>query len=214
MATQARLSEIADLVTQWELLAGYAVQDIPQWAINDMADNKFIDIANLYDVGQYMQHFVGSQPWQIHPAQGMPGQWAWFGMSATEYQTKLEAYDSTFMSLTGQNVPADLVDQALRQHQGTMTGAQFSTWLLNQASVKNTYGWLRFGLDFQQFQQRKLDMQSAFGTNYYLSDAQAVAQLTYLHAAQGANVSAAVQPTLTQVERKQVSQGPAQSEVR
>lgn len=211
---QNRLDQIRDLVNQWEQLSGYAVS-VSDWMINDMAALSDFSgmgpINSLFQLGQYMRWYSGSASWQSHPIGGV-GQWAWYGLSAAEYNTKVEAFDSTFQQLTGQNVPQDLIDRALSQHQGTMTGGQFQTWLLSQDNIKNTYGWLKYGLDFQQFQQQKLTMNSTFGRE--LTDAEAITQLQYLHQAQGANVAAGVQPTLSQVEKKSAQTGIGQSEVR
>ena len=208
---QTRLDQIRDLVNQWEQLAGYSVS-VSDWDVSAMAaePGKYM---TLFDVGQFMQWYSGNLWWQSVPAGALDAiPWAKYGMSALEYNTKFEAYDNSFLQLTGQNLTQDLLDQALKTHQGVMTGAQFNTWLMSQDSIKNTYGWLKYGLDFQQFQQQKLQMQTSFGGQ--LSDAEAVVQLQYAHAAQGPNVSVAAQQTLTQVEKKQAQTGVGQNVVR
>lgn len=211
MASQSRLDQIRDLVNQWEQIVGYRAT-VADWMVSEMADNPAT--TTIYDLGQYMAQHVNTPPgtsimdgptWYQMP-------WAPWGMSMTQYSQKLEAYDSAFRTLTGQSAPQDLIDAALKQHQGMMTGQQFETWLLAQESIKNTYGWLKFGLDFQQFQTQKLQMRTGFGRD--LTDAEAVAQLQYHHAAQGGNVGVAAQQTLGQAEKKQAQTGISGSVVR
>jgi hypothetical protein len=212
MTSQNRLDQLRDLRDQWEQLVGYQFE-IPDWAIQEMAGDPG-RYQTLYDVGQYMQAHAGYGSgaflWTPDRSAAMP--WAKYGMSATAYATRVEGYDSTFRTLTGQAAPIDLVDTALREHEGTMTAAQFSTWLMAQDNIKNTYGWLRYGLDFQQFQTQKLQMRSSFGRD--LTDQEAVTQLQYLHAAAGSNAGASVQPTFSQQEKKSAQVGVEGSVVR
>lgn len=219
MASQMRLDQIRDLINQWEQLVGFAVT-VADWMINEMADNMNYAaqghaITTLYDVGRYMSYHIGDPArgdtlWDPVNAVAMP--WAAWGMSATEYNSKLGAWDTAFRTLTGQSVSRDWLDQALTQHQGTMTGQQFETWLLTQDAIKNQYGWLKYGLDFQQFQTQKLQMRTGFGRD--LTDEEAVTQLRYHHAAQGPNVAVTAQQTLGQQERKQAQTGISGSVVR
>jgi hypothetical protein len=219
MPSQQRLDQIRDLVNQWEQLVGYSTT-VTDWMVGEMADSMTYGdldhaITSLYDVGRYMSFHVGdpssgSATWSSANANAMP--WAKYGMSPTEYNRKLEEYDSGFRSLTGQAAPQDLVDRALHEHQGTMTMGQFETWLQTQESIKQQYGWLRYGLDFNQFQTQKLSMRTGFGRD--LTDAEAVTQLQYHHAAQGGNVGVAAQQTLGQAEKKQAQTGLSGSVVR
>lgn len=210
---QTRFDQIRDLVNQWEQLVGYTVT-VPDWMVWEMAGGGTSAgyVTNIFGVGQYMHDHTEPGPYHLDWADVSFQPWAWYGMSAAEYNSKLEAFDAAFLGLTGQSVPQDIVDKALREHQGTMTGGQFSTWLQAQDSIKNTYGWLKYGLDFQQFQTQKLQMTSAFGHD--LTDTEAVAQLQYMHQAQGPNMSANVVPTFTQTEKKSANVGAAQSVIR
>src|SRR5215510_4681078 len=193
MPSQIRLDQIRDLVNQWEQLSGYSTT-VADWMINEMAD--VLDyaglghaITTLYDVGQYMAQHIGDPArgdtlWATDKATAMP--WAKYGLNAVQYDEHIGDYGSTFLRLTGQNAPQDLIDRALHEHGGTMKGAQFETWLMAQEGIKNAYGWLRYGMDFQQFQSQKLNMRTQFGRQ--LSDEEAVTQLRYHHAAQGASM--------------------------
>jgi hypothetical protein len=214
LPAQTRTSQIRDLVNQWEQLVGYSIE-VPDWAIDEMASHPD-RYSSLYDVGQYMvvhqRTGGGASADYFVPEWNSMMPWARYGMNAAEYGARHESFDSSYRRLTGQDVPADVIDRALKENQGTMTGSQFDTWLLSQDSIKQQYGWLKYGLDFQQFQQQKLQMQQQFGGA--LSDQQAILQLQYLHAAQGPDKSVAVTPTLTQIEKKQANVGVGQSEVR
>ena len=214
MASQTRLDQIRDLRVQWEQLVGYSIE-VPDWAVNEMADHPD-QYATLFDFGQYMlrhQRGHGEDPGAYFVPEwyaAMP--WAKWGMAPTEYNRKLEEYDSGFRVLTGQAAPQDLIDRALRDHQGSMTMGQFEVWVQTQEALRNQYGWLRYGLDFSQFQTQKLQMRTGFGRD--LTDAEAVTQLQYHHAAQGASAGVGVQPTLTQAEKKQAQTGLSGSVVR
>lgn len=171
--------------------------------VANMAKNY--SLTDIFDVAQYLKGNIGSA-WGNMSQQP----WAWYGMSATEYNTRMAAYQSAWSQLTGTDLPTNdgnnnIVDQALKQFQGQMSESQFQQWLLNQDSIKNTYGWLRYGLNFNQFQQQKLSMNFAFGRT--LSDTEGVTQLQYLHSATGPLMSIANQPTFTQQERKQANVG-------
>jgi hypothetical protein len=208
---QTRLDQIRNLVNEWEQLTGFTIS-FNDWAINEMA-GKPGEFETIYDIGRFAEIYSGSLWWQFIPEHALDKiPWAKFGMSSTEYNAKLEAYDTAFQTLAGTSAPPDLVERALKEHQGVMSGSQFQTWLLAQDAIKNTYGWLKYGLDFEQFQAQKLQMRSSFGRD--LSDAEAVTQLQYQHAAQGPNVSVAAAPTLSQQERRSANVGEAQSVVR
>lgn len=199
---QYRVAQIQDLVNQWKSLVGFSVSVSDQLEAN-MANNY--TITDIYDVGQYMKANMGSA-WSSMSSQP----WAWYGMSATEYNSKLSSYRSTWSQLTGTELPANdgngnIVDQALKQYQGQMSDTQFQQWLMSQDSIKNTYGWLKYGLNFDQFQQQKLGMNLSFGRT--LSDTEGVTQLQYLHSATGPSMAIANQPTFTQQERKQANVG-------
>src|SRR5262245_24656343 len=98
--------------------------------VSEMADNLSYgdighQITSLYDVGRYMTSHIGdpktgSVLWSTDLANAAP--WAKYGMTAFEYDTKAEAFDSVFRTLTGQSAPQDLVSRALHEHQGAMTG--------------------------------------------------------------------------------------------
>lgn len=211
---QDRITQITQLADQWNMATGFAFK-IPDWAMKEMMTSAHV--MSLYDFGQYMfghmqgaGHTGGAYFIPADYAASYP--WAQYGLDETQYHGAVMAFDNTFMSLTGQAATQDLIDQALHVHQGQMTGPQFQTWLLSQDKIKNTYGWLKYGLDFNQFQTQKLQMRTQFGRD--LDNSEAVTQLQYLHSASGPNMAVQVNPTFSQQEKRQAQIGPTQSEVR
>jgi len=199
---QERVAQIQDLVNQWEQMVGFSAT-VSDQLIAQMAKNY--GMTDIFDIAQYLKANLGSS-WANMAQQP----WAWYGMSATEYNSHLAAYRSVWSQLTGTELPGNdgnnnIVDQALKQFQGQMSENQFQQWLLSQDNIKNTYGWLKYGLNFNQFEQQKLGMNLAFGRT--LSDTEGVTQLQYLHSASGPLMSIANQPTFTQQERKQANVG-------
>lgn len=199
---QYRVSQIEELINQWELLTGLQ-GTISNSLVANMVNNY--SISDIYDVSQYLKQNMGSA-WPNMAQQP----WAWYGMSATEYAGRLSSFANIWSQLTGTQLAANdgngnLVDQAMKQYQGQMTESQFQQWLMSNQAIQNTYGWLKYGLNFQQFQQQKLGMTLAFGRT--LSDTEGVTQLQYLHSATGPSMAIANQPTFTQQERKQANVG-------
>lgn len=224
--SQIRTDQIRDLVNQWEQLVGYQVP-VPDWAIDEMANKGWIAgafagpgligrVSTLFDVGDWMTNHLGASVggaaiWNGEQAAAMP--WAKFGLSSTQYYSLNDSYSSIYASLTGTG-PTSIVpfETLLANNRGVLTSATIQQALTSDKQLQATYGWLKYGLDFQQFQTQKLNMTTSFGRS--LSDQEAVVQLQYLHQAQGSNQSAGVTPTLTQQERKQAQVGVGQSEVR
>ena len=200
MATANRISEIWDLVNQWEQSIGHTVS-VADWMVNEMAGQPE-RYETLFDVGQYFGNHIGDTSRGdivMDPTRWGQMPWAQFGMTLTEYDTHLAAFNSSFRQLTGVDAPQDIITQALSQNQGRMSGPQFETWLLAQDNIKQQYGWLKYGLDFQGFQQQKLQMNQGFGG--VLTDAEAVAQLQYHHAAQGRDLTAVARPQSQQQQK-------------
>jgi hypothetical protein len=185
-------------------------------------------ITTLFDAGQFMlRHTPQSAGGNIPGATMVPNAlywqmpWAFYGMTRDQYLTRVEGYQKQYALLTGKNLDvlgvfgsasgADqgMVASALRNN---LTPDLFAQQITSDVNMQITYGWLRYGLNFQQFQQQKLGMQQAFGNT--LNDAQAVQQLQYFHTNQGSDQAVRQQATLTQVEKQAAVQGAAQSEVR
>jgi hypothetical protein len=110
-----------------------------------------------------------------------------YGLDYLSTQQRLLELSQTYQNLTGQLPSPELLNANINKAIN-LTGSEFQNVLLADPKMLETYGWLRYGLNFQQFQQQKLDMRGKFGTD--LTDAQAVQQLQYLHAASGSGSSA------------------------
>lgn len=207
MATpQAELDQIKNLVNQWLPLVGFSVVVGPN-IIQMLADAR---VQTLYDLGQWMfthgQSQIGQIDSGLYP-------WAHYGMNNTEYHAKLIGWGTVFGELTGNTLPPpQFLERAMSIGQGQMTEGEFRNWILTQPDFMNMYPWLKFGLDFQQFQQQKTQWQLQFGNQ--LTDQQAITQLQYLHTNQGKDMAVAVTPTFSQQEKKQANTGASQSEVR
>lgn len=210
-ATPAQMQQINNILDTIILPSLGWQLDIPQWAIQDMAGQG---LTTAFDIGQYLAGHVGTDGAHfVKPdfLTNMP--WMAYGMNAASYNQSLLSLNATWTQMTGQTkVPDQILSQTLSQYKGQIAGAQFRDFLMTLDNIKNTYGWLRYGLDYQAFQQQKLQMRSQFGEQ--LTDQQAVVQLQYLHTAQGSNQSASAQPTFSQVEKRQAEVGVGQSEVR
>jgi hypothetical protein len=123
-------------------------------------------------------------------------------LDQSTYVSQLGSYQDMVEQLTGQR-PDFKLDMATGN-----TGDQFSQmiWaafrsqesqsgfrekLLHDSNIRQQFGWLRFGLQYDDFQNRKTDMRMNFGQD--LTDQQALLQLEYMHSAAGAGRGATVQ---------------------
>lgn len=213
---QPRLDQIRDLVNQWEQLVGYSVT-VPDWAVEEMASTpswwKGGQISSLFDVGQYMDQRSrdggGSTviPWD---SSKMP--WAVYGMNVSEWSAKLDAFGNVYGGLTGQGSDVGLFESLLQQLHGQGNEAEFRTLIQADPRIRDTYGWVKFGLDYQSFREQKDQMRLALGQD--VDDKQAVLQLQYSHRAQGGGSEVSVQSQLQADQKRQAAIGPAQSEVR
>lgn len=237
-----QLTQLQDLRNQWEGLAGYATQ-VPDWMLLEMANattgyqsssaspisvSISGPITSLAQFGQYMLAHVntggaatgaltiGSDLYKAMP-------WAFYGLTSDQYQQQATTFATEYKKLTGQAIPSDQLTKAFQGAAGTvgaeygtgalLTGSEYAQQLMNDANIKKTYGWVSYGMDFNQFQQQKLQMRQSFGTD--LTDQQAVTQLQYLHAASGATMQATARmSTSGQQSQQSASQGASGSVIR
>jgi hypothetical protein len=199
-------NELLDLKAQYEQLDGYQ---------RDVSNDQLLNMANyhtqsLLDFGQKMASFG---------LVSRERQWLAYGLSQSQYQSTLNSYSTVWNQLTGQPLfvgapgpdyrNAVWVDAAFKKG---LSSSDFQNQLIQDSSMQQAYGWIKYGLNFQQFQQQKLSMQATFGAT--LTDAQGVQQLRYLHTAQGADVGARQQQTLTQIEKQAAQVGISGAQVR
>lgn len=204
MASQPRLDQIRDLVNQWEQLAGYSVS-VGDDMVSAMADavQGFGQIVSLYDVGQWI-HAHG-QPLDNFP-------WARYGMNVSEWTAKMGAFADAYGSLTGQGIDEPMFEALLTKTHGQASEGEFRTLISSDPRIRETYGWVKFGLDWQSFQQQKDQMRLM--TGFELDDKQALLQLQYTHRNQGGSSEVSQQAAAQPEQRRQAAIGPFQSEVR
>ena len=204
---QPRLDQIRDLVNQWEQLVGYMIP-VSDEMIDLMATgttpagNK---VNSLFDVGAMMAS-------RGTTFSGMP--WARYGMNVSEWSSKFDVFGTAFSSLTGQAPDMGMFEEMINKLHGQGGEGEFRTLIANDPHIRETYGWVRFGLDWAGFQQQKEQMRMMLGVNGEVDDRQAVLQLQYTHRNQGGNSEVVAQPIATPDQKKQATFGTAQSEVR
>jgi len=194
---------------QWEQDTGYKFI-VPDWALANIAS---YGVSTLKDFGDFMTNQVAPfVTGNTNLAALQP--WAGVGLSKDSYQSLATTFGSEYKKVTGQDIPADQLAKAFTSSQtgagGLLTGSEYAQQLTSDKAIQDTFGWVKYGLDYNQFQQQKLGMQQAFGQP--LEDHQAVAQLQYWHANAGSDRS--VHAQTQQAGQKQTTPGEGQSEVR
>jgi hypothetical protein len=158
---------LEDLSHQWEQLTGFRIP-ISHQAMLDMAQ---ANVMTLSDFGAYMWGKMDA-----NQQTGMP--WAQYGLNADQFKGAVADYNSTYKELTGQSATPEILAQALKNQ---YTGAEWRSYLMQDQNMLKTYGWLKFGLSYTQFQQNKTTMQLGLGK--MPTDDQALKQLQYSQAA-------------------------------
>lgn len=179
-------TELEDLALQWQQVAGFNVT-IDEPTLRKMADAH---VVALRDMGQW----IWNQSPLLSTQEKQRAPWLAWGLDQTSWNRQLSDYLDSYEQLTGQRPAFAISDQ------GQLSGESQRFWgafadnltqtglrerLLHDDSIQQQFGWVRFGLDYDTFQQRKVDMRMTFG--FDVSNDQAVLQLQYLHQAQGAS---------------------------
>lgn len=140
--------------------------------------------------------------------------WAKFGLNKGEYASTSTIYSTEYKKITGQDISADALGKAFANPDealgGLMTGSQYQQQLMQDANIQKTYGWVKYGMDFSQWQQQKLQMRTSMGRD--ISDSEAGALLQY-HT-QAAGSSATAQARVPQSTPTEGAAGLGQSVVR
>jgi hypothetical protein len=154
-------NQLEDLEHQFQQLTGFRVPV----SHDEMVAMAQANVLSLYEFGQYVYSQM-SQDLQ----QNMP--WAKYGLGADQFNAAINDYGSIYKDLTGQDPSPDQLAQALQKR---YTGSELRTQLMQDANMLKTYGWLKYGMTYTQFQQNKQSM--VMGLGYMPTDQQAVLQL-------------------------------------
>lgn len=216
-----RVNELEDLANSWEQISGYQAK-VSDWQLQEMAQNNNYggvgrQISTVYDFGQYMQSHVGSGAgYTISPdaAKAMP--WAFVGLRAQDYQARVSSFQSVYQDLIGRNATQDELNNAFALGKGETSASDLRQNVMQDTNMQETYGWLKFGLNYQGFQRQVADYRTQFGGD--ITDEQAILQLKYDHAlghVLGAYQTAQLQPADAATQKQaQPSVGALQSSTR
>lgn len=171
---------------------------------------KISDLLALYNqkalsqesVAQYLFGKMSSDQQQAQP-------WAAVGVDRDTYHTYTQQFSTMFETLTGQQMGVDQIQKALQQG---YTASTYRDFLMADKNTLETYGWLKYGYNYQQFQTYKEGLNQSFGAGRSggLSDQQALLQLQYLHSASSGPTAVAKPPS----RQGQTPTEQTQSEVR
>lgn len=176
----AERNQLSTLRDEYERLTGYAftVQDgwLVAFANQGQAMNNLTDFASqIWAQNLLPQDWKGTQPWLQ------------FGMDHADYQSLATTFGSEYKKLTGQDIPPDQLTNAFQTSQrgagGLLTGTEYAQQLMQDTTLQKQYGWIKYGLDYNQWTGQKLQMRQGFGRD--IQDSEATSLLQYTHAAQG-----------------------------
>lgn len=203
---------ITSLVDQWNSLSGYTVQT-PQWALMAMAMEG---VNSLFMVGQFMWRHIyngfDEGAYFVAPQHVMNSPWARYGIGADQFHASYTSYTQTLKELTGTTGDWSQFENMLVDQKGQMNASYVRGNILQDPNMLRTYGWLRYGIDYNQFQSQKQQWTHLFG--HELSNDEGVQQLQYLHAAHTGGQEARARPTLTQEEKRKADVGMGDNVVR
>lgn len=195
----------------WEKNTGYTFV-VPDWAMLNMASYGFSTIQEFgsFVTGQIAPFVTGNANLNLL----MP--WAQYGLTKDTYGALATSYGTEYQKLTGQTLDAAGLQKAftsVKDPTGNnfLSASQYATQLQQDQNVQNTYGWVKYGLDYNQFQQHKASMAQAFGGTP--TDAQGVQALQFWK--QNASATAEVRAApASQAKNAPATPGDAQSVIR
>jgi len=169
------------LMAEWEALVGYQAE--PNNA--DLLAMANYGVTTLADFSSLM---FGETKYNAL-SKAMP--WAKFGLDKEEYVSAGNIFRTTYREITGHDLSdADLAKafNNPRNRTGGEQTTEYRSQLMNDAALQKQYGWIKYGMDFSQWTQQKLQLRSAFGRD--INDTEAATILQYQKAASGSNLSA------------------------
>lgn len=185
---------LAGQVDLWEQSTGYQVPITS----NDMLMMANAGLETQHDLGQWFANGanVGDNRFAA-VIQTMP--WAQYGLDKDTYTSMATTFGTEYTKVTGQNITADALKQAFQNPRdptgGLLDASQYAQQLMNDVNIQNTYGWVKYGLDYAAWTQQKLQLQTSFGGPGAIQDSQAATILQYNKAATGATASVTAKQT-------------------
>jgi hypothetical protein len=185
------------LMGEWEALVGYRVE--PTTA--ELLAMANAGVETLRDFGQFMS----TQANAATVSQTMP--WATYGLTKDEYEAAVTTYSTEYKKITGQDISAEALAAAFQNPRdptgGLLSASQYAQQLMNDANIQKLFGWVKYGLDYSQWTQQKLQLRTAFGHD--IQDAQAATILQYTRPASGSNMTAVAHPSSQQQQQGSAS---------
>jgi hypothetical protein len=179
----------------WEQQTGYQVP-ITSAQMLGMVN---AGVETMHDIGQYVANTL-SGPFATVLA-NMP--WAQYGLDKDTYAATAGTFGTEYKKITGQDISKDALHQAFLSPPaaggGIMTASQYAQQLMNDQSIQNTYGWVKYGLDFASWTQTKLGMRTAMGRD--VQDTEAATILQYNKAATGSSAGVTAKQTGQQTQQ-------------
>lgn len=178
-------NEIEDLEHQWQVDAGFPFAIQPA----TLAEMAKAHVVTYSDFSQYL--------WNknlIPPDVRAREPWVGFGVSQDQWNSTMSSFADSWFSMTGQTLDTTPGGDRFKEITAAMLrGESPSQWmakLQQDANMQKTYGWLKYGMNFQQFQQYKVGQRTAFGRD--LSNEEALAAYKFDQPAQGRSFGASV----------------------
>lgn len=171
-----------DLRLQFERLAGGRI------VVNDDLLEAMAKEGNpITTLTQFGRWMAGTGHLDQNFMNGTP--WLQYGMDADEYHSQATTFATEYKKITGQDIPPDQLSNAFNKLQdktgGLLTGSEYAQYLTSDQNVQKAFGWVKFGMDYHQWQQQQLSYRQQFGRE--IQDSEAATILQYTHAAQGGN---------------------------
>ncbi len=180
---------ISGQVDLWEQTTGFQVpitSDMMLQMVNGGVETQ-------HDMGQYISKNLSGQFSNVLAT--MP--WAQYGLDKDTYAAMSGTFGTEYKKITGQDITKEALRQAFQNPRdptgGLLTASQYSQQLMNDTNIQNTYGWVKYGLDYSAWTQQKLQSQTAFGRT--LTDSDAATLLQYTKSAAGATASVTAKQT-------------------
>ena len=192
---------LAGMIDIWEQTTGYQV---PITSAQKLAMVN-AGVETQHDIGQYVATNL-SGPFASALA-NMP--WAQYGLDKDTYAATAGTFGTEYKKITGQDISTAALKQAFLSPPaaggGIMTASQYAQQLMNDQSIQNTYGWVKYGLDYASWTQTKLGMRTAMGRD--VNDAEASTLLQYGKAASGSNMGVTAKQTGQQSQQQPAGVG-------